>query len=279
MKKISTILPLFLFFGAHLMGQSPWVHPKGEGYVQFGLNTIPRYQKVFLGNFNTLGDLEGSIAEYGAQLYAEYGLGNRLELQASVPFRVLSSRLDSATSREAGALAGLGNIEVGLKHQWIQGPVLLSGQLLVGLPTGASQGNLGLRTAYQTLYLVPTVSSGYGREKWYFFVNGGVGIFTGGYSSDWRLGGEFGHRIGDKIWVMVHFSARESFVNGDVEQESNFLETYSYVNNQSFNSLAFKFSYDLKDDLGLTFGTNLISVRANNLPFQRPISLSVFKKF
>lgn len=276
MKKICSVVLLFVAF--HLAGQSPWVHTKGEGYIQMGVNTIPRYQRVFLGNFNTLGDLNGSISEVGAQVYAEYGIGNKFELLASVPFRLLSSKLDSTVTRESGALAGFGNIEIGLKHQLIDRPFLLTTQLLIGLPTGASRDDMGLRTAYQSFYVVPTVSTGYGTEKWFFFVNGGVGIFTGGYSSDWRLGGEFGYRFGEKIWAMLHFSSRESFVDGDIEEQPNFLETYSFVNNQSFNSLAFKFSYDLKDDLGLTLGTNLISVRANNLPFQRPFSLSIYKK-
>lgn len=277
MKKVFFITILILSFSS--FSQSPWVREWKEKYVEFGLNTIPTYQKVFQGNQTKIKDIDGSILEIGTQLYIEYGLGKNFQIQGDLPLRYMSSAVANSNEiRTSGSIIGLGNIETGIKYRFLEVPFLFAGQVTIGLPNGGMQLSTGLRTGYDAFYFVPTISTGNGGDLWYYYIYGGVGVYTNQFSDDLRLGGEYGRMFFSKLWVVLTLSMRESLENGDYESLPSFEETHLYVNNQSYTSLALKLSYELNANVGLNCAVNLISLRANNLPFQRPFSVSIYKK-
>lgn len=263
-----------------LYAQGPWVKPKGEGYSHLALGTIPTYSKVFNGNFTTLEDLDASIFEFSLQSYSEYGFAKNWQLTANVPFQFINLQaLDNTGILQDGNISGFGNIEIGTKYQLLKGNVPVALGVNIGLPTGASNDQTGLRTAYQSTFLFPFLSVGKGFNNKYAYLYGGTGLFAQDISHDIRLGGEYGFFLFDKLWTIFNVQFKQSMFNRETVELPTYLATSLYVNNQWYNSLSMKLLYEFDETSGLNFSTNLISLQADNLPFQRPFSLGYYLKW
>lgn len=274
-KKI--FLALILGFTLTLgFSQSPWVHKKNDGYTHLSIGTIPNYSTVFKGNFSNLEQLPYTISEYSLQSYTEFGLGKGLEVLIDLPVRfvTLESREPSVAS---GSVFGLGGPSVGLKYSLLNSGLAVSGITSVSLPLLGRNEASAIRTSYDATGISQVFSAGKGLKNSYFYFYGGFGWYSS-ISSDVRFGGEFGRKFKEKFWVMLNLGARQSIMNKS-GVDPVYSKTFSYVTDQSNVSLAIKMSYDLTEKLGLNFSTNLISFQAENLPFQRPISLGAFMKW
>jgi hypothetical protein len=271
------LISLFIFKTGY--SQSPWVNHK-EVYTQLTIGTIPYYSDVFQGNQGKIKPIEGSINEWTTQAYLEYGWTKKVAVIADLPYRIITSKIGNglSTSRKEGTISGVGNIGLGLKYNFIKKPFLLSGQVIINLPTLKSNEETGLRTGYQATSVIPTLSLGNGYNKSYFYVYTGVGLYTDGLSNDIRYGAEYGYFFFNRLWVIATLNARESLRDGNIEYTSTYEETHLFVNNQSYTNFALKLIYEVSENSGITGSANIISVRANNLPYQRPFSLGVYYK-
>lgn len=274
MKKL--LVASVIFISNIVLSQSPWVHERGNGYTHLSLGTLPKYNTVFKGDWSNLEEIDFKISEYSLQSYTEVGLGENLEAVIDVPVRYLQSE-SSTPDLKSGSVFGPGGTSLGLKYRLINKAVVLSSQSTVSLPLIAKKPESGLRTSYDNVSLSQTFSIGQGGDKFYWYSYTGFGWFSK-LSSDVRFGAEYGRIFKERFWVMLNLSIRESLRN-KASVPSVYDRTYSYVNNQTNISLALKLAYELTDKAGVNFSTNLMSFKAHNLPFQRPISLGVYKKW
>ncbi|MFT4532757.1 MAG: hypothetical protein ACJA1A_000429 [Saprospiraceae bacterium] len=178
-----------------------------------------------------------------------------------------------------GSLSGLGNAEIGLKYNFLDKAILVTGQLSVSLPLGSKDLESGLQTGYDATVVTPYISVGKGLGKSYIYGYIGHEFTSNDYNDNLRLGVEYGQKFFSKLWTIVAFNMKEPTSRTDKKLDNRIEETRLFVNNQYYNSLSLKLIYEINEKLGVNGSANLISVRANNLPFQSPLSLGVYLKW
>lgn len=273
MKKL---LYLFLVVSSiSAFSQSPWTQEKGKAYVQLSYTTIPSYSELF-------GDpaypTERKINDNTLQLYVEYGISDKTTLIGNLPFKMVSSndlvQASTITFTTEDSQAALGNIQLGIKHNFYKKEWLISGQLLVEANTGTYEEASGLRTGYDAWTFTPLISVGHTYNKWYMQAYTGVDIRTNDYSSNFKFGGEIGNRVKDWLILTGFIDFSASFENGDVLTPVNNALTGLYVNDQSYYAFGVKLIGEFSENFGATFGfggafggTNVAKAPALSLGF------------
>lgn len=272
---------ILIFFTSKCYCQSPWVNNGGEGYSHLAFGLLPAYDQIFEGNLKNLADLEGKISEISMQSYTDIGLGKKLGAVISLPFNMVKSSLDVPTSsgRVEGSLSGLGNAEIGLKYNFLDKTILVTGQLSVSLPLGSRDLATGLQTAYDATAVTPYIMIGKGLDKSYVYGYVGHEFTNNDYNDNLRIGIEYGRKFFSKLWTIAAFNMKEPTSTTDKKLDNRIEETRLFVNDQYYNSLSLKLIYEITEKIGINGSANLISVRANNLPFQSPLSLGCYLKW
>ncbi|MEQ8301880.1 MAG: hypothetical protein RIB47_00720 [Cyclobacteriaceae bacterium] len=252
MKAIFIVLITILAFASH--GQSPWVAEKGSGYAQLGFTTIGPYSSLYLsdgGSYN----LTREVTDRTVQLYGEYGLGNNTSILSSIPIKMMETgeiKNLVATPNAQGSFTTLGNLQLAARHNFINSKVVFSGQLTAELPTAGYDEATGLRGGLDAFSIIPRLSIGKGLNKFYGYLSSGVAIRTNDYSSDFRLSGEVGYKLIDRVYLILVLDVVENFENGNAVISDNQLQTGLYLNNQSFFAYGFKGSIGFTDNIGIT---------------------------
>ena len=238
-----------------ILAQSPWTKKKNEAYLQLSFTTISGYSELFGDPDYTT---EREINDNTLQVYAEYGLTDKTTLIANLPFKMVSSNdLVAATVTPittADSKSALGNVQLGIKHNFINKKWLLTGQLNIEFNTGSFEELSGLRTGYDAITITPLLLVGKGFNQWYIQAFTGADIRTNDYSSAFKLGGEVGYKTLDWLWIAGFLDGVASFHNGEIAQPVNNILTGLYVNDQSYAAFGLKFIGEVNDKLGLNLG-------------------------
>ena len=262
-------------------GQSPWVFGGGHGYNHISIGTLLKYDQVFEGNLKNLSDLEGQLSEFSIQSYSDIGLGRKFGATISLPFNMIKSSLEvpSSSGRVEGSLSGFGNAEIGLKYNFFEKAILVTGQVSISLPLSARDLESGLQTGYDATAITPYISIGKGLGKSYVYGYIGHEFTNNDFNDNLKLGVEYGYKFFSKLWTIAAFNMKEPTRKTDKVLDDRIEETRLFVNNQYYNSLSIKLIYEINEKVGINGSANLISVRANNLPFQAPFSIGGFLKW
>ena len=281
MKKLSILAALFL--SAQLFAQSPWTKKKNEGYVQLNFTSVASYDKVF-GNPEY--DTQRQITDNTLQLYGEFGITDKTTLFANVPLKMLKSGdfskdmtlvLPTFTTTEATETT-LGNIQFGVKHNFINNKWLVSAQLAVEANTSSYNADAGLRSGYDAWTVTPLILAGRGFDKWYIQAFTGVDIRTNNYSSNFKLGGEVGYKTLNWLWIAGFLDGVASFKNGDIVLPQENLATALYVNDQSYTAFGLKFIAEFNKNFGANVGLGG-AFAGRNVAKAPAISVGLFHKF
>lgn len=269
MKKISILLLLFSF---NLLAQSPWVKEKGKSYLQLSYTSIANYDKLFA---KTEKELPNKVSDNTIQFYGEYGLTDKTTLLVNLPFKMTT--LNTAISGSVNNNS-LGNIQIGVKHNFSNNKWLLTGQLNIEANTSSYKANSGLRTGYDAWSFTPLFIAGRGFDRWYIQAFTGFDIRTNKYSSNYKLGGEVGYKTLDWLWIAGFLDGVASLNNGDIALPSENLATGLYVNNQGYAGFGLKFIGEINNN----FGANIAlggAFTGNNVAKAPAISFGVYHKF
>ncbi|QTE21345.1 hypothetical protein [Polaribacter cellanae] len=277
MKKLTSLLLLLLT--TSLFAQSPWTKKKGDLFVNFSYTTIPNYNKLFGDPDNT----ERNITDRTFQIYGEYGFTNKTSLIFSVPLKsikvgdfVANKNLISPLTNN-GTKTSFGNIQLGLKHQFYNNGWVLAGQLLSEINTSSYDKATGIRTGYDAFTFTPQLLAGKSFGKTFLQTHIGADLRTNDYSSNFKIGGEFGGKITKNIWLIGYVDVVKSFKNGEVNIPINNSLTGLYVNDQEYGAYGLKGILQLCD-LGITasFGNAFFG---NNVPKKTAFSIGIFNTF
>ena len=254
MKQLASFIILFISISA--FSQGPWTQEKGKLYTQFSFSTIPSYDELF-GNpdYKT----NGNITDNTFQFYGEYGYSDKTTLLLNLPFKIISFEqivvcplipCENLQHSESS----FGNIEIGLKHNFINKNWLVSGQTSLEANTGAFDQKSGIRTGYDAWTITPLLLTGRSFNKSYLQSFLGSNIRTNGYSSNFKFGGEYGYKVSKKIWLVGFLDIVKSFENGDIALEASNLATGLYVNDQEYGGFGLKSIYEINNKFGLNAG-------------------------
>ncbi|WP_299130021.1 hypothetical protein [uncultured Winogradskyella sp.] len=273
MKNGIKIIILCLSFS--VFSQSPWTQDKGKFYTQLSYTTIPNYNEIFGDpDYNTFGELSDNTI----QLYGEYGLSDNTSLIVNLPLKQISltnfqdPRIDCIgdCSQDFSETA-LGNIELGIRHNFYKKDWILSGQLSIEANTGLYFDNSGIRTGYDAYTFTPLFLAGRSFGKTYIQSFIGANIRTNDYSSNFKVGGEIGHKIIKRIWLIGFLDIVKTLKNGDIALPLQNSFTALYVNDQDYGAFGLKGIGEITDRFGINtsfggafFGSNVAKQVALN---------------
>jgi hypothetical protein len=245
-KQCCFAVALALCLPALLVAQSPWVRSKAGAYAQLSYNFIPAYTTLF-GEGNGDIALPRKVSEATAQLYGEYGITRHATLVAVLPLRILRAEPLANGSASAQNTTAFGNTSLALRYSILKGNFPLTGTLRVDFPAPKTT----LRAGFETVTLLPMLSTGKGWRWGYAFAYGGYAVRGGGFSDYLNAGAEGGVRVG-KCWVAAFTELVRPLENGDVvlPPESN-LAGLS-LDNQGWWSFGTKFIYEHSRFWGFT---------------------------
>lgn len=278
MKKFAKLLLILLSLSN--FAQSPWTPKKGKTYAQLSFTSISGYNRLF-GNSDY--STEREISDRTLQFFAEHGLSNNTSLLVSIPFKMIETgdldplifqpEITTSDSRNT-----LGNIEIGLKHNFYKKNWVLSGQLSLEANTSSYDHNSGIRTGYDAWSLSPYFIAGKGFGYTYIQAFIGANLRTNNYSSNFRIGGEIGRKLGKYIWLIGFLDVSSSFKNGDIILPIENTLIGLYVNDQEFGAFGFKAIGEISNNFGINAGFGG-AFSGNNVAKAPAVTFGFYHKF
>lgn len=279
MKNLTKLIILLLSISA--FSQSPWTQKKGKSYTQLSFTSIANYNALFGDpDYNT----EREITDNTLQFFGEYGLSDKTSLLVNIPFKMIktgdltSPSITAIPLTSSATESSLGNIEIGLKHNFYNKKWLLSGQFSIEANTSSYDASSGIRTGYDAWSFSPLLLAGRGFGKTYVQGFLGANIRTNDYSSNFRIGGELGRKLGKHIWLIGFVDVSKSLENGDIVLPAQNRLTGLYVNDQEFGAFGLKAIGEFSDKFGLTVGYGS-AFFGNNVAKQGALTFGLYQKF
>ena len=278
MKQIASFLILLVSISA--FSQGPWTQEKGKFYTQISYSTISNYDELFgEPDYN----IYGEISDNTLQFYGEYGISGKTTLIVNLPLKLISFDQNVICVTEpCNAIehkeTSLGNIEIGLKHNFYKKDWLLSGQFSIEANTSTFDVNSGIRTGYDAFTFTPLFIAGKSFNKGYLQTFVGSKIRTNNYSSNFKIGGEYGRKVSKNIWLIGFLDIEKSFKNGNINLPASNLATGLYVNDQEYGVVGVKAIGEFSDNFGMTASLPA-AFFGNNVAKQVALSVGIYKKF
>lgn len=275
-----TLLALLLCFSVGVFAQSPWTQKKGKAYTQLSFTTIPGYEKLY-GKRDI--STERKITDNTLRFYGEYGISNKTSVFAAIPLKSLKANQlvdpnDTNIQTSGGKLNYVGNILIGLKHNFYKKKWLITGQLNIETNTQKTKNVAGLSTGYDAWTITPLLIVGKSTEKFYIQAYGGADIRTNNYSSAIKLGGEMGYQIVKSVWLAGFADGVASLANGTVVLPDSRMLTALYVDKQSYAAFGLKPRFEVNEEFGVNLAA-AIALAGRRVPKQAVITLGIYYKF
>ena len=272
MKQQSIIKSTFLiittlFFTSTIYAGGPWPQLKNNGYIK-----ISEWWIISNQHYTDQGLIDPNLTNgiFNSSIYAEYGLTNRLTATVYFPFfsRAYFNNTVSGTTGETlipgEAINSLGDTDISLTYGLLQGPVVVSASLTLGIPlgkdTGGSQGTLqtGDGEFNQMIRLDAGTGFQVGNLSAYASVYGGYNNRTEGFSDEIRFGVEAGVTLfKNRLTAIARLYGIQSLNNGIEGQREN--STSVFANNSEHLTFGPELAYNISNNWGVSagFGTAL----------------------
>lgn len=266
------LLLLILLSAGTINAQSPWTKEKGKAYAQLGVTGL-FYNTAQINDQKT--NLGGDYSDVTTQLYGEFGISNKLEALAIIPFKSASFKPTLGAGTEH--LSGIGNITLGLKYKIYDQKWKISTGIQYQANSSKVAGYNGLSTGFNANTFIPYVTAGSSTGKWYYFGNLGYGYMTNDFSDYLKIGAELGYLILPKGHLIVALDSKNP-----VAKENAFTNNASrwpsYLDRQTYNAVGLKFNYEFSPN---KYGANIAAFGAfgnNNAPLAPTINFAVYAK-
>lgn len=273
MKKIISIIAFLIVFSQLATAQGPWTKEKGKAYVQAGFTGL--FYDSFADENGKKQELNRTVSDVTMQAYAEYGVTDKLTANLVVPFKIIS--FEDKLSNQTQSKSGIGNISVGLKYKWFDKNWKISSGVLFTANSISKNSTNFLTTGFNASTILPYITIGTNKNKWYYYGNVGYGYMNNDYSNFFRLNAEIGYKAiskGHIIFVLEtkNILSKENAFNDD---------PYSFLSNsdrQNYNAFGIKLNYEIKKD---KFGINMAGFGAfdiKNAPLAPTLNFGVYTK-
>ena len=253
-------------------GQSPWTKEKGKAYIQLGFSGIFYNQAQIDGEKV---ELSADYSDITLQVYSEYGITNELEAQLILPYK--SVGFESTINNESESFSGIGNITLGLKYKLYDKNWKISSGVQYSPRMSAFDEASGLSTGFNASTIVPYISAGTSKGKWYYFGNIGYGYMDNDYSDYFKFTSEVGYNIIPKGHIMLFLDTR-NIVSKENAFDNDSKQWPSYIDRQTYNTFGVKLNYEFNKD---KFGANasvLGAMGIDNAPLAPSINFGVYAK-
>jgi hypothetical protein len=263
-----SILIIFLMQSTAAAGA--WTQKKGSGYYKMDFrylsgtklyspdgvkNPIPEFTDITIGIFGSYGITDEFTAFIGMAPYK------------SVKLDTPAVAFGSDTE-----VSGFGDIAVGGKYRLAKfGKSVVSGKLILVLPTGKSEPDSGLWIGSNDFHQTLGLEYGYSLYPVPAYLNAGVSFSnrSKGFSDFFNYAIEAGYRFFKNLSLIVRLHGQVSFENGDSNIYGGF---GTFSNNQQFIAYNAELVYKFANNVGIkgyyesgTNGKNIISAPVFNV--------------
>lgn len=256
---------LLLSFNTYAGGG--WTKKKGTSYIKVSGWWVES-KGFFSGNGS---ETQSSVSNglFNVNVYAEYGISNKLTAIGYIPFFTRSYQNEEVdqngntnTALPGGDLNTFGDSEIGVKYSvYKNGKFAIATSLTLGLPLGndGSDQELALATGdgeFNQLLKVDVGVSLIENDNLSLYGNAYLGYNhrTEDFSDEYRFGAELGLGLVDKkLWFISKLDVIESTENGDRDFEN--AGGSVFANNAEVVNLGFEASYYISEKIGVSIST------------------------
>lgn len=270
------LIALLFLFTSNTFAQ--WNKGKGNGYYKLSGWYLQADE-----HFTDTGDKEHNLtrSQFNVSLYGEYGITDKLDVIAYVPFFTRATENDeiSATTKqkisEGESFNSFGDIDLGFRYGIFKNDkYALSATLKLGIPTGDPEG--GSDGSFQTgdgefnqlLQADFGTSFSLGKTPSYAKLYLGYNNRSEGFSDEIKSGLELGlNFLQNKLWVIARADFLQSTNNGSL----NAITASSgsiFANNIEYTSIGVEAAYYITKKLGASL--NFTSAVSGRLIYAAP---------
>ncbi|MCH2215354.1 MAG: hypothetical protein MK086_09305 [Flavobacteriales bacterium] len=280
MKTTIVFLALFVSSVASFAGGG-WTYKKGKGFVKISQTAIYGDQL-----FNPDGEVIDirTIGYYATSAYAEYGISDKITAIAYAPFftRNTLNAIEFIQTKEeipGDELNSFGDIDLSIQYGFYQSDTwVASVRVLFGLPTGkVNGGETGILQSGDGEFnqmIRFDLSRPISDKSWISFY-AGFNNRTNDFSDEYRLGGEYGTRLGSSFYTILKLDVVQSFFNGEADASQG---GTIFSNDTEFISPAIELAYELDNQIGFSFSAGG-AFAARNILAAPNLAVGVYKKF
>ena len=254
-----------------------WTLDKNELYVNLSFSN-----SAYDMGYDSTGEIKTlpvNVNDRTIQLFAQYGISDKLTLQVAVPFKILSTEADltefnaiEGNYLETGTLNYFGNIEVGGLYKFIDDKPMVSISFFVEANTMDYNYFTGLQSGFNSFGFKPGAGVGWGFNKTWFSYYLGGDLRTNNYSSAILSNLEVGYKPVPYLYAAGDLFVKRSLqAGGDCDCTNTY--TSLYLNDQDYFAYALKAGF-IYNDWGLNFGYNG-AFSASNLPAEGIITIGL----
>lgn len=260
MKYKNTVLRFVIVFcalGSLIQADAQvWTQHKGAYYLNASVSRL-LYDEGFDASGEIL-QLPVSIQNNTWQLFAQYGITDKLTAQVKLPYVTLESSGDltlfnsyAGQYLETGDISGLGNVEVGAIYKIVDDKPIVSASLFIETPATTLNNITGLRTGFNSWAIRPGFGVGWGFDQAWVQYYLGSSLRTNNYSHAAISSLEFGYKPVSYLYAAMVFETRQSFQNGE---DCDCTNTYTalYVSDQEYISFGLKAGFTV-GNIGMNF--------------------------
>ncbi|SNR16988.1 hypothetical protein [Tenacibaculum jejuense] len=257
------ILLFVITFSLGNTAYAQWSKGKGKGYYK-----LSAWYLQYDQHYTDTGaiDPNATRTQFNTNIYAEYGITDKIDILAYVPFVAVSSQNNQISGTNGGTIqpgesvTSFGDVDLGINYGFYKkGKWAASVKLILGLPTGEDAG--GSDGSYQNgdgefnQYLSTHLgySTSLGDLPFYAKSYLGFNNRTEGFSDEFRTGLEAGINVFDsKLWLITRLNVVKSFNNGTLSAVNS--NGSIFANNIEFSSFGFEAAYHITKKLGISLG-------------------------
>ena len=246
-----------------------WTQKKGSGYYKMDFRylsgtkiynsdgvkiPIPKFTDITIGIFGSYGITDEFTVFLGA-----------------APYRSVKVDTTAAAFRSDTEVSGFGDIALGGKYRLVKfGKSVISGKLILVLPTGKSEPDSGLWLGSNDFHQTLGFDYGYSFYPVPAYLNAGISFSNraNGFSDLFNYAIEAGYRFFKNLSLIVRLHGQVSFENGDENTYGGF---GTFSNNQQFIAYNAELVYKFTNNIGIkgyyesgTKGKNIISAPVFN---------------
>lgn len=257
------IITLLLIVLASNIGFAQWTKGKGKGYYK-----LAGWQLQYDEHYTDTGakDPNRTRTLFNTSLYAEYGVGNKFDVIAYVPFFASSSQNNQIsgttgeTISQGETINSFGDVDLGFRYGlYKKGNWAADIKLILGLPTGDNNGGSdgsfqnGDGEFNQIISSSLGYSTSYKDKPVYLKSYLGYNNRSEGFSDEFRTGLEAGiNLINNKLWLITRLNVVKSFKNGSLNATNS--NGSIFANDIEYSSFGFETAYYITKKLGVSLG-------------------------
>ena len=244
-----------------------WTQKKASGYYKLDFRYL-RGEKIYSPDGIKLAIPKFTDMTLGA--FGSYGITDEFTAFLSAAL-FKSVKLDTTAFVSDTEVSGFGDIAIGGKYRIAKfGKSVISGKLILVLPTGKSEPDGGLWIGSNDFHQTLGLEYGYSLYPVPAYLNAGISFSNRakGFSDQFNYAVEAGYRFFKNLSLIVRLHGQISFKNGDENIYGGF---GTFSNNQQFIAYNAELVYKFTNNIGIkgyyesgTKGKNIISAPVLN---------------